>query len=184
MTAPGAPTDPIHEPITGTAFHRAVAAVEHHRNRVRGAIALALVARLFGEFNLMTLVRNAPALIDALPSMGLALLSYLIVLWFLAARTRDRFGFGMALGIGVLEATYLLVTTFVTGRFVFADDWPALVVAVAHLPLAVVAFRSSSAYPAHDTKRPWIVGFVAALVFVAVPWVAPSVMEFVKRVRG
>ena len=57
----------------------------------------ALMARI------KVLVQNADTmLVPELPFIGLALLSYMIVLWFLAARTRDRWGFGMALGIGVL----------------------------------------------------------------------------------
>ena len=162
---------------SGKSFKAALARVEANRSRVRMALGVALVARLLLEFDLVTLVRHPENLLAQVPLIGLALLSYLIVLWFLAVRTRDRFGFGMALGIGVLQATFLLVMAGTQHGFKPAASWSQLVVAAAHLPMAFTAFRASTAYPPLDSKRPWIVGFVTALVFLAVPWVAPAVID-------
>ena len=184
MTSSSTPSAPIPEYDTGAAFSQALAAVEHHRALVRLALGLCLVTRLLGEFKVVTLVRNSPNLIAVVPTIGVALLSYLIVLWFLATRTRDRFGFAMALGIGVLQATYLVVMAIVQRPFVIATEWPSLTVVAAHALLVIAGFRAAAAYPSHDSKQPWIVGFVTALVFVALPWVAPSVIDIARRVLG
>jgi hypothetical protein len=173
--------EPVSEPAesdrSGMAFSRALAQVEAHRARVRIALGIALVARLLLEFRLVSLVGDTDALVAQTPYIGLALLSYLIVLWFLAVRTRDRFGFGMALGIGVLQATYLVVMVATQRPFSIAMAWSPLVVAAAHVPMAITAFRASTAYPPFGGKQPWIVGFATALVFVAIPWVAPAAVE-------
>lgn len=169
------------EPRGPSKFSLALAAVEGHRRMVRRTLGLALLARLAGDHHVIELVRQPLQLQSELPSIGLSLLSYLVVLWFLAARTRDRFGFGMALGIGVLETTYGIVGVVLTRPLTVAAAWPMGVVALGHLPMAIAAFRSSSAFPPHDGKRPWIVGFVAALIFLAIPWVAPAVMSALGR---
>lgn len=158
-------------------FSQALAAVEHHRSIVRATIAVALLSRVFGEYQLVALARDGRALERELPFMGLALLSYLVVLWLLAARTRDRFGFAMALGIGVLEATYAIGAVAMTRPLAVATAWPMGVVALAHVPMAGAAFRASTAFPPHDGKRPWILGFIAALGFLTIPWVAPAIAE-------
>lgn len=167
-------------PRGSSAFSKALAAVEAHRTKVRAALAAALVARLLFEFQFVTLLRDSRNLLVQVPYIGIAMLSYLLVLMWLAARTRDRFGFGMALGIGVLEATYLVFAAVMTRPFSIAAVWPPLVVALAHIPMAILAFRSSTAYPPLDSKRPWIVGFVTALVFLAIPWMAPTFIEILK----
>ena len=108
------------------------------------------------------------------------MLSYLLVLMWLSARTRDRFGFGMALGIGVLETTYLLAISVMHRPFTFSDFWPPLIVALAHIPMAIFAFQSSTAYPPLDSKRPWLIGFITALVFLSIPWIAPALVDSMK----
>ena len=158
-------------------FSQMLKEVERHRSRVTAAIAAALVARLLFEFNFVSLVRSAENLIVQVPYIGLAVLSYLIVLMWMAMKTRDRFGFGMALGIGVLEATYLIVAAVMLQPFTIAAAWPRLVVALAHLPMAFFAMKAASSYPPLDSKRPWLVGFITALVFLAIPWVAPTLLE-------
>jgi hypothetical protein len=158
-------------------FSQMLAEVERHRGRVTASIAAALVARLLFEFNFVSLVQSTENLIIQVPYIGLAVLSYLIVLMWLAMKTRDRFGFGMALGIGVLEATYLIVVAVMQRPINIMTMWPPLVVALAHLPMAYFAFRSSTSYPPLDSKKPWLVGFIAALVFLAIPWVAPTLLE-------
>jgi hypothetical protein len=175
------PTDA--EPVEGrqsSAFSRALAEVEKHRSKVQMALGAALVARLLFEFQFVSLLRDSRNLVVQVPYIGLAMLSYLLVLMWLAARTRDRFGFGMALGIGVLEATYLVVAALMTRPFSIGAVWPPLVVAIAHIPMAMFAFRSAKAYPPLDSKRPWLVGFVTALVFLSIPWFAPALVGVMK----
>jgi len=159
-----------------SAFSRALAQVEAHRSKVRAAVGGAMVLRLLFEFQFVSLLRDSRSLMVQLPYIGFAMLSYLLVLMWLTARTRDRFGFGMALGIGVLEATYLLGAAVVQRPFSFGAVWPPILVAAAHIPMAVFAFKSSAAYPPMDSKRPWIVGFVTALALLAIPWMAPTLL--------
>lgn len=164
------------EPRGPSKFSLALAAVEGHRRTVRRTLAFALVARLAGDHRIVELVRDPLQLQGELPYIGLSLLSYLVVLWFLAARTRDRFGFGMALGIGVLEVTYGIAGVVLTRPLTLAAAWPMGVLAIGHLPMAIAALSSSRAFPPSDTKRPWIFGFVAALIFLAIAWVAPEIV--------
>ncbi|MEX2177472.1 MAG: hypothetical protein WD801_02100 [Gemmatimonadaceae bacterium] len=169
-------TDP-HEP---SKFKQMLAAVEDHRRRVSAALGLALLARLLFEFQFVTLLQSAPNLIVHVPYIGLVMLSYLLVLMWLAGKTRDRFGFGMALGIGVMEAAYLLVVVVMHRPFSIGAVWAPFVVAIAHIPMAVFAFQSSTAYPPLDSKKPWLVGFGTAVVFVAIPWVAPALLDIIE----
>jgi hypothetical protein len=166
----------------GMSFSEALAKVEAHRDKVQIALGLSLVARLFQEIDFKRLIADPPSLMSNLPFIGIALLSYMIVLWFLAARTRDRWGFGMALGIGVLQATYaivLLAQAFVSKT---ADG---LTMArfggtiLTHLFLSYTAFHAGSAYPPLDSKKPWVFGFLTAFIFVTIPWVAVPLAEAV-----
>lgn len=181
--APGRPVPPprpvayVEPSSDASAFSRAVATVELHRRLVRASIGIAVVARLLFEFNFVNLLRQHANLIVQVPYIGVALLSYLLVMLWMAKGAGDRLGFGMALGLGVIEATYLLVVTFTRGPFVFRAASGPIIAAVAHLPMAFFALRSASAYPPQDTKAPWVFGFVLALAFLAVPWVAPSLIE-------
>ncbi|HJQ22084.1 MAG TPA: hypothetical protein VJ867_17200 [Gemmatimonadaceae bacterium] len=183
---PPAPTKKTPTPSHATAisddrasskFSQMLAVVEMHRTRVRAALGAALLARVLFEFQFVSLLRDSRNLMVQMPYIGFAMLSYLLVLMWLSARTRDRFGFGMALGIGVLEATYLFALAAMQRPFTFAGIWPPVLVALAHLPMAYFAFQSSTAYPPLDSKRPWIVGFVTALVFLAIPWIAPTLVS-------
>lgn len=158
-------------------FSKALAEVEKHRSRVRTALSAALVARLLFEFQFVSLLRDGTKMLVQIPYIGLAMLSYLVVLMWLSARTRDRFGFGMALGLGVLEAAYLLVNAVMSRPFSFAAAGGSIVVALAHIPMAYFAFKASEAYPPHDSKRPWLVGFATALIFLAIPWLAPALVD-------
>jgi len=170
-------TPPPVEVVEGresSAFSRALAQVEGHRSRVRAALGVALVFRVLFEFQFVSLVRDSQSLMVQVPYIGIAMLSYLLVLMWLSARTRDRFGFGMALGIGVLEATYLVAAAVMQRPFTFGSVWPPLVVAIAHIPMAFFAFKAADAYPPMDSKRPWIVGFLA------IPWMAPTLLGVLK----
>ena len=161
-------------------FSQMLAAVEAHLGAVRFALGIALVARLLFEFKFVSLLKSTENLIVQVPYIGLAMLSYLLVLMWMAARTRDRFGFGMALGIGVIEAAYLIGMAALERPFSIMTVWPPVVVALAHIPMAVFAIKSATAYPPEDTKRPWLVGFITALVFLAIPWMAPVLIDAMK----
>src|SRR3954463_4862142 len=138
--------------VGGKSFSEALAIVEAHRTKVQTALGFAILARLLGGFPMLSLIRNADTLlVPELPFIGLALLSYMIVLWFLAARTRDRWGFGMALGIGVLQATYALVLMFTAHQFAPALIWKPAIVVVSHVWLSYTAFHAGSAYPPLDS---------------------------------
>jgi hypothetical protein len=165
--------------VGGMSFSEALAKVEAHRGKVQAALGFAMLTRIIADFDVMALVRNADTMLVAqLPYLGLALLSYMIVLWFLAARTRDRWGFGMSLGIGVLQATYMIVLVIV-GRMweTPMSIWRPALAAVAHLALAVAAFRAGGSYPPLDSKKPWVFGFLTAFIFVVIPWVAAPLAE-------
>lgn len=164
--------------VGGMSFSEALAKVEAHRDRVQATLAFAMIARLATDFDVLALVRDPDLLVRQLPFIGLALLSYLIVLWFLAARTHDRWGFGMSLGIGVLQATYMIVV-IVVGRMWEApmDAWRPALSAVTHLALAFTAFRAGTSYPPLDSKKPWLFGFLTAFIFVVIPWVAEPLAE-------
>lgn len=182
-TPPATPVIEPEEERGSSAFSRALAAVEAHRSKVQAALGVAIVARLLFEFQFVSLLKNSSNLLVQVPYIGLAMLSYLLVLMWLAARTRDRFGFGMALGIGVLEATYLLAVAIMHRPFSIGEVWAPIVVALAHIPMAIFAFKSSQAYPPLDSKRPWLVGFFASLVFLSIPWIAPALVDAIQS-RG
>ena len=181
IAPPPAPTpvEPEVEPprqsrAGGMSFSQALAIVEAHRDKVQATLGAALVARLLfdGEFNVIQIVREPHSVGSVLPFIGLAMLSYMIVLWFLAARTRDRWGFGMALGIGVLQATYVIAKIVMLHLYAPALVWRPAVVVITHVAVAYTAFNAGSAYPPLDSKKPWILGFATAFIFVAIPWVA------------
>jgi len=183
--APASPTPVVNEPVEPegdepSAFKKALQAVEAHRTKVRVALGIALLARLLFEFKFVSLLRSTQNLVVQVPYIGLAMLSYLLVLMWLAARTRDRFGFGMALGIGVIETAYLIGMGVMERPFSIMAVWPLFVVAIAHVPMAYFAIKSATAYPPQDTKQPWIVGFITALVFLAIPWFAPVLIDAMK----
>jgi hypothetical protein len=172
------PERPRQTRVGGMSFSEALAKVESHRTKVQTTLGFAMLARLIADFDILALVRDPDLMMKSLPFVGLALLSYLIVLWFLAARTRDRWGFGMALGIGVLQATYMIVL-IVMGRMWEnpMQAWRPAAAAITHLALAFTAFRAGSSYPPLDSKKPWVFGFLTAFIFVVIPWVAEPLME-------
>jgi hypothetical protein len=165
--------------VGAMSFSEALAKVEAHRTKVQTALGFAMLARIIGDFDVPHLVRNANTLlVPELPFIGLAVLSYLIVLWFLAVHTRDRWGFGMALGIGVLQAMYVIVQ-IVVGRAweTPMEAWRPALQAITHLLVAFAAFRAGGSYPPHDSKKPWIFGFATGFIFVVLPWVAEPLAD-------
>ena len=160
-----------------SAFHNAVAAVEGHRKFVRASVAGALVVRLLLEFNLIALLQQRANLIAQLPYIGVALLAYLLVMMWMAKGSGDRLGFGMALGLGVIEAAFQIVGALMQQPFDLQAAWRPIAVGIAHLPMAVFAIRSAKDYPSQDSKGPWIYGFTAALAMLAIPWVAGPIIH-------
>jgi hypothetical protein len=57
------------------------------------------------------------------------------------------------------------------------EAWRPGLEAVAHLLLAFAAFRAGGSYPPHDSKKPWVFGFLTAFIFVSLPWVAQPLAE-------
>jgi hypothetical protein len=157
-------------------FSQAIAIIEKHRMAVQATVGVALVGRLLLEFQLFTLLIDASRLIAAIPQIGLALLGYMLVLWFMAARTRDRYAFGMALGIGVLQGTYGFAQVVMLRPWTFGVAFSWAVVGLAHATMAGAAIHASTAYPPFDTKRPWVVGFATAVGLMALGWIAPMVL--------
>ena len=154
-------------------FSQAIAIIDRHRMAVQATVGVALVGRLLLEFKLFDLLIDSSRLVAAIPHIGLALLGYLMVLWFLAARTRDRYAFGMGLGIGVLQGTYAFAQVAVHRPWTPGVAFSWAVVGLAHATMAGAAMHASTAYPPFDTKRPWVVGFVTAVVLIALGWLAP-----------
>jgi hypothetical protein len=64
--------------------------------------------------------------------------------------------------------------------FSIREVWSPIDVALAHIPMAYLAFRAAAAYPPLDSKRPWIIGFVTALAFLSIPWFAPSLVDLLR----
>jgi hypothetical protein len=156
-------------------FSQALAIIEKHRMAVQATVGLALVGRLLLEFKLFTLLIDSKRLLVAVPQIGIALLAYLMVIWFMAARTRDRYAFGMALGIGVLQGTYGFAQVVMQRPWTYSMGFSWAVVGLAHVAMAGAAIHASSAYPPFDTKRPWIIGFATAVGLIALGWLVPMI---------
>ncbi len=157
-------------------FSQALAIIERHRMAVQATVGVALIGRLLLDLQLLKLLGDPSALVAAVPHIGLAVLAYLMVIWFMAARTRDRYAFGMALGIGVLQGTYAIAQVVVQRPWTFGVAFSWVVVGLAHASMAGAAIHASTAYPPFDTKRPWIVGFGTAIALIALGWLAPLVI--------
>jgi hypothetical protein len=157
-------------------FSQALAIIEKHRMAVQATVGVGLIGRLLLDLQLLALLGHPSTLIAAVPHIGLALLGYLLVLWFMAARTRDRYAFGMALGIGVLQGTYAIAQVIMQRPWTFGVAFSWAVVGLAHVSMAGAAIHASTAYPPFDTKRPWVVGFATAIVLMALGWLAPTML--------
>jgi hypothetical protein len=157
-------------------FSQAIAIIDRHRMAVQATVGVALVGRLVLEFKLLVLLVNSGQLLTEVPHIGIAMLGYLMVLWFMTARTRDRYAFGMALGIGVLQGTYAIAQVVVQRPWTLAVAFSWAIIGLAHATMAGAAIHASTAYPPFDTKQPWIVGFVTAVLLIAGGWLAPLVI--------
>jgi hypothetical protein len=170
------PADELRLKTGKYSFSQAIAIIDKHRMAVQATVGVALVGRLLLEFHLLTLLGDAGRLLSAVPLIGLALLAHMMVLWFMAARTRDRYAFGMALGIGVLQGTYAIAQVVMLRPWTFGVAFSWAVLGLAHVSMAGAALHASTAYPPFDTKRPWIVGFATATGLIALAWLAPMLI--------
>jgi hypothetical protein len=172
----GRETDEIRLKSGKYSFSQALAIIEKHRLAVQATVGVALAGRLVLEFKLFDLLVDSSQLMRAVPHIGLALLAYMLVLWFMAARTRDRYAFGMSLGIGVLQGTYAIAQVVILRPWTFGVAFSWAVVGLAHALMAGAALHASTAYPPFDTKRPWVVGFATAVALLALGWLAPMMI--------
>ncbi|HEY0997932.1 MAG TPA: hypothetical protein VGD77_18220 [Gemmatimonadaceae bacterium] len=159
----------------GSSFSKALARIERHRPWVQWTLVVALLARLVFDFRILQLAMHEGAVEEALPQIGVAVLSYLLVLWFLAVKSRDRVAFGMAIGIGVIEGVYAAWMAWNIRPFHITTTGPWAALAVSHIAFAIPALLVSRAYPPNDTKRPWLIGFVAAVILLLVPAFEPMI---------
>ncbi|MHB1072681.1 MAG: hypothetical protein ACYC3Q_07640 [Gemmatimonadaceae bacterium] len=164
----------------GSSFSKALARIERHRSWVQWTLLIALVARLVFDFRILQLAMHEGAVAEALPQIGMALLSYLLVLWFLAVKSRDRVAFGMAIGIGVIEGVYAAWMAWNIRPFHLTTTGPWVALAGSHIAFAIPALLVSRAYPPNDTKRPWLIGFVAAVVLLVVPLFQPAIEDAIR----
>lgn len=164
----------------GSSFSKALARIERHRPWVQWTLLVALVARLVFDFHILQLAMHEGAVAEALPQIGVAVLSYLLVLWFLAVKSRDRVAFGMAIGIGVIEGVYAAWMAWNIRPFHLTTTGPWGALAASHIAFAIPALLVSRAYPPNDTKRPWLVGFVAAVVLLVAPLFEPAIAEAIR----
>jgi hypothetical protein len=172
----GRETDEIRLRSGKYSFSQALAIIEKHRLAVQATVGVALAGRLVLEFKLFSLLVDSSQLLREVPHIGLALLAYMLVLWFMAARTRDRYAFGMSLGIGVLQGTHAIAQVVMLRPWTFGVAFSWAVVGLAHALMAGAALHASTAYPPFDTKRPWVVGFATAVALLALGWLAPMVI--------
>ncbi len=163
-----------------SSFSKALARIERHRPWVQWTLLVALVTRLVFDFRILQLGMHEGAVAEALPQMGVAVLSYLLVLWFLATKSRDRVAFGMAIGIGVIEGVYAGWMAWHILPFHLTTTGPWVALAASHIAFAIPALLVSRAYPPNDTKRPWLIGFVAAVVLLIVPLFEPVVESAIR----
>jgi hypothetical protein len=160
-------------------IREAVEALDKHRTRVVYAIGASLLARLALEVQRARLASGrGEDIAGAVPEVSLAIIPYFAALWFMALRGRDRFGFGIALGAAVIEATSQLVGLARGSMPATAEVWPVALVVVTHAALAYAAFEASRDFPSTSSSRPWVLGFVVATLFlVGVPSMRSRVMR-------
>jgi hypothetical protein len=154
---------------SGADLEREVKKLQGQRRIVQIVLWACMVSVLVLELQLPEmLVNNSKMAVELIPVVSVRLIGYLVVAWLLSDRLRDRFGFGLAIGIGLLQfllLCYAMVTTLEPGRMSTVET---VVLALMHLVLAGVAVRTSLAYPQDSRRWPWIVGAASALLFLVV----------------
>ncbi len=154
-------------------------ALDKHRKKVVYFIGVALLSRLFLEVqNTFVMAARGEDVSGNVTVVSLAIVAYLAALWFMALRGHDRFGFGIALGVSVIEATSQVVGLFRGELPTMEQALPMVFVVVSHVLLAAAAFQASRDFPSESSSGPWIKGFLVAVVFiVAVPTLRSNVMR-------
>lgn len=154
-------------------------ALDKHRKKVVYAMGAALLARLVHEMqHARAMTSRGEDVSGAVAGVSLLIIAYVAALWFMALRGHDRFGFGIALGVAVIEATSQLLG-MVRGDFPTMNEaWPIVLVVVSHVALAAAAFQASRDFPSESSSGPWIKGFLVAVLFiVAVPTLRSNVVR-------
>lgn len=158
-------------------IREAAEALDKHRKRVVYAMGGALIARLILEVHYARRLGASEDLASALTSVSLVVIVYVAALWFMALRGHDRFGFGIGLGLAVIEATSQLVG-LIRSMPAAADLWPVLLVILTHVLLALAAFQASRDFPSESSSGPWVKGFIVATLFIiAMPALRSRVMR-------
>lgn len=158
-------------------IREAAEALDKHRKRVVKAMGAALIARLLLEVVAARQAEAGEDVASALTAVSLTVMIYVAALWFMALRGHDRFGFGIGLGVAVIEATSQLVG-MARQMPAMGDLWPILIVILTHVALAFAAFQASRDFPSESSSGPWIKGFIVATLFiVAMPNLRARVMR-------
>lgn len=154
-------------------------ALDKHRKKVVYAMGAALLSRLALEMqHTRIMVSRGEDVSGAVAVISLVIVAYVAALWFMALRGHDRFGFGIALGVAVIEATSQLLGMIRGELPAMANAWPIALVIVSHVALAAAAFQASRDFPSESSSSPWIKGFLVAVLFiVGVPTLRSNVMR-------
>lgn len=164
--------------IESVRIREAVEALDTHRTRFVYALGAALLARLVLEIQRARLTGPQVEASQVVPEVAFAVLPYFAAVWFMALRGRDRFGFGIALGAAVIEATSQLASIIRAGVPATSEAFAVALVVATHAVLAFTAFQASRDFPSESSSRPWVLGFLVATLFiVGVPSLRSRVMR-------
>lgn len=155
--------------LRGADLERAVQQVAAQRRAVMWALAAAMLGVVVLELRLPSvLLENAKMAVELVPVVLVRLIGYLIAAGLLTSRSNDRFGFGLALGLGLVQFVlklYAMGTAAVLDPMVLAADGGS---AALHLVLAAAALKASLAYPGASRRFPWIIGALGSLLCIVV----------------
>ncbi len=160
--------------FSGAELEAAMRRLDAQRRAVTVALWACLLGVLVLELKLPEMLLNdATMAVELFPAVAVHVLSYLAVAWLLSDRIRERFGYGLAIGIGLVQAVLHLlglVNMLAIGVVPAVESGLLLVL---HVALAVTAVRVSLAYPADSRRWPWLAGAGSAvLLIVLVPELA------------
>jgi hypothetical protein len=165
--------------LRGADLERAVQQVAAQRRSVLWALAAAMLGVVVLELHLPSVVlENARMAVELIPVVLVRLVGYLVAALLLTSRSNDRFGFGLALGLGLVQFVlklYAMGTAPVLDPMALAADGG---LAALHLVLAAAALKASLAYPGASRRFPWIIGAAGSLLcIVLLPLAAQSLWQ-------
>jgi hypothetical protein len=153
--------------LSGADLERAVQQVAAQRRAVQWALAAAMLGVAVLELRLPSVVLDDARLaLELVPVVLVRLVGYLVAAWLLTSRSNDRFGFGLALGLGLVQCVlklYAMGTAPVLNPLQLAADGG---LAALHLVLAAAALKASLAYPGASRRFPWIIGAAGSLLVI------------------